>query len=121
MLIHRFCLVNKDDLVFDNFMFGLLNTDKILYEAKISDDFIQENHTVLLGDSAMFSTSFHAELHTRVINGLCYYGPTVLCGKDIDEFLSALDKISDCREKEILLEMSRSAIKKGCCIIHFGV
>lgn len=121
MLIHNFFLVNRDDLKFDDLSVALIDKEKVLKETKISDDFILENHTVFLGDNALFSSSFHTELDTRIKRGLCYYGSSVLCGKDIDEFLSALDKISDCREKEILLEMSRSAIQKGCCIVHFGV
>ena len=121
MLIHTFYLVNKEDLDFDNLSIGIIDKEKILNEIIISDDYILENHSVFLGNSAAFSSSFQTQLHTRIINGLCYYGPTVMFGKDIAEFLSALDQLSDCKEKEILLEISRSAIKKGCCIVHFGV
>ena len=121
MLIHDFYLVNKDDLDFDNLSIGIIDKEKILNEIKISDDYILENHSVFLGNSAAFSTSFQTQLHTRIINGLCYYGPTVMYGEDITKFLSALDQLSDCKEKEILLDIGRTAVKKGCCIVHFGV
>ncbi len=121
ILVHSFYLVNKDDLNFDDLSIGIIDKEKILDEIKISDDYILENHSVFLGDSAVFSSSFLTELDHRVKKGLCYYGPTVMYGEDIAEFLSALDQLSDCKEKEILLEISRSAIKKGCCIVHFGV
>lgn len=121
MLIHKFFLVNKDDLDFDNLSVGIIDKEKILNEIKISDDYILENHAVFIGDSAAFSTSFRKQLDTRIENGLCYYGPTVLCGEDISGFLSALEQLDDCREKELLSEFGRSAVKKGCCIVHFGV
>lgn len=121
MLVHDFYLLNKDDLNFDNLSIGIMDKEKILDEIKISDDYILENHSVFLGDSAVFSSSFLTQLDHRVKKGLCYYGPTVLYGEDITDFLAALLELSDCNEKEMLLKIVRLAIEKGYCIVHFGV
>ncbi len=121
MLVHDFYLLNKDDLNFDNLKIGIIDKEKILDRIGISDDYILENASCFIGNSAMFSSSFLKQLDHHIKKGLCYYGTTVLYGEDITDFLTALLELSDCNEKEMLLKIVRLAIEKGYCIVHFGV
>lgn len=55
MLVHDFYLLNKDDLNFDNLKIGIIDKEKILDRIGISDDYILENASCFIGNSAMFS------------------------------------------------------------------
>lgn len=118
MLIHDFFVINKEYVDFNKVNFGVrynLYKTKALQYIRISDEFILDNADVLCRADATFKSVLDGR------KGLNYYGETILCDMEIDNFIIDLNKIPDCLSKKMLLRMSKLAIENNCYLVHVGV
>lgn len=119
MLIHDFFVINKEYVDLNNVNFGvrynIIYKTKALQYIRISDEFILDNADVLCRANATFTSVLDGR------KGLNYYGETILCDMEIDNFIIDLNKIPDCLSKKMLLRMGKLAIENNCYLVHVGV